>query len=196
MRRPAIFDWAAPVGTNGGAGESKGDDVADMSEDDVVDVVNDDVVDVVNDVIPDEVLDRLKTEATGAWPRSEWIALRACFRRNTPFGAKRPPTNRLYCPDNDRQFSKYYTFKREKIGTSVHYFLSLDDADRKMVLEELLEMVNKVFDAFINIRYTITKDKQSNPRAYTAWNPRTVGGNDFQVKYKQKAISGPGKESN
>ena len=138
MNRPAIFNWAAPVGTNGGAGESKGDDDVDMSEDDVVDVVNDE--------IPDEVLDRLDR------PESERIALRAY---------------------NDRAFSDYYTFKREEIDTSVHYFLSLDDAD----FEEVRKEVEKVLDAFKNLDYTITKDKESNPRTYTAWNPRrTVRG--------------------
>ena len=71
-------------------------------------------MDVWEDEIPGMVLDRLQR------PRSHRIALRACFPRKEP--------NRLYCFDNDRDFSDYHTFERQARGTSTHYVLSSPSA--------------------------------------------------------------------
>ena len=126
----------------------------------------DSVVDVFDDEIPEIVLDRLGR------PRSAIITLRACFPMCIP--------NRLFCFDNDRRFSGVYAFRRTTHPTGVSYVYQGPSASRKDV--------EAVFLAFSNPAYTITKDRESGPRAYTAWHKRTVRGNDFQKMHASRKI--------
>ena len=128
-------------------------------------VAGDDVVDVWDDEIPGMVLDRLGR------PKCERIALRACFPMGVP--------NRLYCFDNDRKFSDTYMFHRTATPTGDLYVLQ-GDANRADV--------NKVLRAFSDPSYTVTKDRHSAPRKYTAWHKRTVRGPDFRANHAKRII--------
>jgi hypothetical protein len=127
---------------------------------------DDDVVDVWDDEIPGIVLDRL------GQPRSAMITLRACFPRGIP--------NRMFCFDNDRRFSGVHAFRRTTHPTGVSYVYQGPSASRREV--------EAVFGAFSNPEYTITKDRETGPRAYTAWHKRTVRGGDFQKRHASRKI--------
>lgn len=128
-------------------------------------VAVDDIVDVWDDEIPNIVLDRL------GHPKCERIALRACFPMGVP--------NRLYCFDNDRNFSDTYMFHRTATPTG-HVYALQGDAGRADV--------TKVMRAFSNPSYTVTKDRHNGPRKYTAWHRRTVRGPDFQANHAGRII--------
>lgn len=87
--------------------------------------------------------------------------------------------NRLYCFDNDQKFSNAYMFHRTATSTGQQYVLQGDASGTD---------VTKVFRAFSNPSYTITKDRHSALRKYTAWHKRTVRGPDFQANHAKRII--------
>ena len=151
----AVDEYMAAAAVHGGRLMSYVDRVGDS-----------DVVDVWEDEIPGVVLDRLGR------PRSKTISLRACFPRGIP--------NRLFCVDNDRKFSRVYTFRRVTRPTGVHYVLGGTAARPD---------VEAVFRAFSDPSYAITKDRERGPRAYTAWHGRTAKGPDFQEKQAERVVA-------